>query len=37
MNDITKAVKAASDKALEMDVKMDIAVVDAGVNLKAFA
>lgn len=41
MNDITleqayKIVKAAHDKALEMDVKMDIAVVDAGANLKAF-
>lgn len=41
MNDITleqayKVVKAAYDKALEMDVKMDIAVVDAGANLKAF-
>ncbi len=41
MNDITleqayKIVKAAYDKALEMDVKMDIAVVDAGANLKAF-
>ena len=39
MNDITleqayKVVKAAYDKALEMDVKMDIAVVDAGANLK---
>lgn len=41
MNDITleqayKVVKAAYDKALEMEVKMDIAVVDAGANLKAF-
>lgn len=41
MRDITleqayKIVKAAYDKALEMDVKMDIAVVDAGANLKAF-
>ncbi len=41
MNDITleqayKIVKAAYEKALEMDVKMDIAVVDAGANLKAF-
>ena len=41
MNDITleqayKIVKAAYDKALEMNVKMDIAVVDAGANLKAF-
>lgn len=41
MSDITleqtyKIVKAAYDKALEMDVKMDIAVVDAGANLKAF-
>lgn len=29
-------MKAAYEKALEMDVKMDIAVVDAGANLKAF-
>jgi len=41
MRDITleqayKIVKAAYDKALEMDVKMDIAVVDAGANLKTF-
>ncbi len=28
--------KAAYEKALEMDVKMNIAVVDAGANLKAF-
>ncbi len=41
MNDITlenayKIAKAAYDKALEMNVKMDIAIVDAGANLKAF-
>lgn len=41
MNDITlqqayAVVKAAYDKALEMNVKMNIAVVDAGANLKAF-
>lgn len=41
MNDITleqayKVVRAAYDKALAMNVKMDIAVVDAGANLKAF-
>lgn len=41
MNDISleqayRVVKAAYDKALEMGVKMDIAVVDAGANLKAF-
>ena len=41
MRDITlqqayKIVKAAYYKALEMDVKMNIAVVDAGANLKAF-
>lgn len=41
MSDITieqayAVVKAAYDKALEMDVKMNIAVVDAGANLKAF-
>jgi len=32
-----KAVEAALNKANEMGVKMDIAVVDAGANLKAFA
>lgn len=32
-----KAVKAAKQKAQEMDVKMNIAVVDAGANLTAFA
>jgi uncharacterized protein GlcG (DUF336 family) len=31
------AVAAARAKAQEIDVKMDIAVVDAGANLKAFA
>lgn len=41
MNDITldqahDVVKAAQKKAEEMDVKMDIAVVDAGANLKFF-
>ncbi len=41
MSDITleqayKVVKAAYEKALEMDIKMNIAVVDAGANLKAF-
>ena len=41
MNDITleqaqAAVAAAVRKADEMGVKMDIAVVDAGANLKAF-
>jgi uncharacterized protein GlcG (DUF336 family) len=41
MRDITleqayKIVKAAYDKALEMNVKMNIAVVDSGANLKAF-
>ena len=41
MNDITldqahDVVKAARKKAEEMDVKMDIAVVDAGANLKFF-
>lgn len=41
MNDITlekayQVVKAAYEKALEMELKMDIAVVDAGANLKAF-
>ncbi len=29
-------IKAAKEKAMEMDLKMDIAVVDAGGNLKAF-
>jgi uncharacterized protein GlcG (DUF336 family) len=32
-----KAVQAAYQKALEMGVKMNIAVVDAGANLTAFA
>ena len=32
-----QAVDAALNKAKEMGVKMDIAVVDAGANLKAFA
>ena len=32
-----QAVDAALNKAREMGVKMDIAVVDAGANLKAFA
>jgi len=31
------AVKAAHEKSLEMGVKMNIAVVDAGANLTAFA
>ncbi len=42
MNDITLeqargAVTAAIQKSQELGVKMDIAVVDAGANLKAFA
>ena len=42
MADITltqaqQAVNAALNKATEMGVEMDIAVVDAGANLKAFA
>lgn len=42
MNDITldqaqAAVSAALKKSQELNVKMDIAVVDAGCNLKAFA
>ena len=42
MNDITlqqaqAAVEAARAKAQEINTKMDIAVVDAGGNLKAFA
>ncbi len=42
MNDITLeqarvAVAAAVKKAVQLDTKMDIAVVDAGANLKAFA
>ncbi len=42
MSDITleqanKAVAAAHSKALEMGVKMNICVVDAGANMKAFA
>jgi uncharacterized protein GlcG (DUF336 family) len=42
MSDVTldqaqAALRAALDKSAEMGVKMDIAVVDAGANLKAFA
>ena len=42
MNDITleqanAAAVAAVKKAVQLDTKMDIAVVDAGANLKAFA
>ena len=42
MSDVTlaqaqAALRAALDKSTEMGVKMDIAVVDAGANLKAFA
>ena len=42
MNDITLeqaklAVSAAIEKSQQLDTKMDIAVVDAGANLKAFA
>ena len=42
MDDITlqqarAAVEAAVEKAEEIGTKMDIAVVDAGANLKAFA
>ena len=42
MSDITieqaqAAVEAARAKSVEMGVKMDIAIVDAGANLKAFA
>ncbi len=41
MNDITmmqarEAVVAARERAAKLDVKMNIAVVDAGANLKAF-
>lgn len=32
-----KAIKASKKKAQAMDLKMNIAVVDAGANLKAFA
>ncbi|HLR32159.1 MAG TPA: heme-binding protein [Fodinibius sp.] len=32
-----KAIEAAKRKAEELDLKMNIAVVDAGANLKAFA
>ncbi|MDZ7691967.1 MAG: heme-binding protein [Balneolaceae bacterium] len=31
------AIEAAKEKAKELDVKMNIAIVDAGANLKAFA
>ena len=41
MNDVTleqaeRILKAANERALEIGVKMNIAVVDAGANLKAF-
>ncbi|SDE31623.1 Uncharacterized conserved protein GlcG, DUF336 family [Pricia antarctica] len=32
-----RAIQAAQKKAVEMDVKMNIAIVDSGVNLVAFA
>lgn len=32
-----KAIKAAKEKAKELNVKMNIAIVDAGANLTAFA
>ncbi len=32
-----KAIQAAKKKAVEMDVKMNIAIVDSGANLVAFA
>ncbi|TXK51291.1 heme-binding protein [Pontibacter qinzhouensis] len=32
-----KAIKAARDKAQELNLKMNIAIVDAGANLTAFA
>lgn len=31
------ALKAAIEKAIELDLKMNVALVDAGANLKAFA
>lgn len=31
------ALKAATEKSMELDLKMNIALVDAGANLKAFA
>ena len=37
LNEARAAVEAALKKSNEMGVKMDIAVVDAGANLKAFA
>lgn len=37
LEDARAAVSAAIEKSKEMGVKMDIAVVDAGANLKAFA
>ncbi len=42
MNDVTldlahKALEAAINRAEEIDAKMNIAVVDAGMNMKAFA
>ena len=36
LDDARKAIKAATDKAVEINTKMDIAVVDRGGNLVAF-
>ncbi len=36
LNQAHQAVEAARNKATQMGVKMDIAIVDAGANLKAF-
>jgi uncharacterized protein GlcG (DUF336 family) len=36
LEEAKKAIKAATEKAVEMDTKMDIAVVDRGGNLVAF-
>jgi len=36
LEDARKAIKAATDKAVEINTKMDIAIVDRGGNLMAF-
>ena len=37
LNQAELAISAAKDKALDLDTKMNIAIVDAGANLVAFA
>lgn len=37
LNQAEKAIEASKEQATAMDLKMNIAIVDAGANLKAFA